>query len=273
MRFLKKGFYVTKWNSQRVRRYGCRRCGCTFSSHTQRPHYRQHRPDLNDVVFQLYASGMTQRRMALVLGVNRKTVIRKFLFLAALTRQFHKAYVQKGLLSTHHAQFDEMESFEHTRLKPVTIAVVVNAKSGEIIDAKVASLSYKGPLAAFAFQKYGPRPNHAARAIKQSLRTLRACANPELLVTTDLHPAYPRHLRAVLPKATHHRVRSHLPDVRRDRSNPNDALFTLNYTAAKIRNDLSRMARKTWVTTKKYSRLQAHLNLYIAWNNRYQVAI
>ena len=82
---------------------------------------------------------MTQRRMALVLGVNRKTVIRKFLFLAALTRQFHKAYVQKGLLSTHHAQFDEMESFEHTRLKPVTIAVVVNAKSGEIIDAKVAS--------------------------------------------------------------------------------------------------------------------------------------
>ena len=74
-----------------------------------------------------------------VLGVNRKTVIRKFLFLAALTRQFHKAYVQKGLLPTHHAQFDEMESFEHTRLKPVTIAVVVNAKSGEIIDAKVAS--------------------------------------------------------------------------------------------------------------------------------------
>jgi hypothetical protein len=40
---------------------------------------------------------------------------------------------------------------------------------------------------------------------------------------------------------------------------------------AKIRNDLSRMARKTWVTTKKAEMLQAHLDLYIAWNNGYKI--
>jgi hypothetical protein len=32
------------------------------------------------------------------------------------------------------------------------------------------------------------------------------------------------------------------------------------------------MARKTWVTTKNIPGLQAHLDLYLAWNNRYLIA-
>jgi hypothetical protein len=66
---------------------------------------------------------------------------------------------------------------------------------------------------------------------------------------------------------------SRIPKTKTDRKNKNDALFTLNYTAAKLRNDLSRLGRKNWVTTKKISRLQAHLNLYLAWNHRYQIAL
>lgn len=40
-------------------------------------------------------------------------------------------------------------------------------------------------------------------------------------------------------------------------------------TAAKLRSDLSRLSRKTWVTTKKLERLQAHVDLYAAWHNGY----
>ncbi len=58
---------------------------------------------------------------------------------------------------------------------------------------------------------------------------------------------------------------------RKGRRNENDPLFVLNFTAAKIRHDLSRMARKVWVTTKKDSFLQAHLDLYLAYVNGYSV--
>jgi hypothetical protein len=35
----------------------------------------------------------------------------------------------------------------------------------------------------------------------------------------------------------------------------------------------SRMARKTWVTTKASWALQAHLDLYIAFNNGYKLTV
>jgi hypothetical protein len=37
-----------------------------------------------------------------------------------------------------------------------------------------------------------------------------------------------------------------------------------------IRADLSRMARRTWSTTKRAERLQDHLDIYIAFNNGYE---
>ena len=270
--FIRRGFFVTKWNGQPVRRYQCRACRRTFSSHTWRPHYRQHRPDLNDRVFRLYVSGITQRRMAIVLGVNRKTVVRKFVFLAKLARSHHDQRIARGTLLTGSAQFDEMQTFEHTRLKPVTIAIAVRAKTGEVIDATAAPISYRGPLAAIAFRKYGPRRDRSRFAIAKTLRRLSDCARPQLVVTTDRHPAYPQALRSRIPYAFHHAT-SRIPKTKTDRKNKNDALFTLNYTAAKLRNDLSRLGRKNWVTTKKISRLQAHLDLYLAWNHRYKIAL
>jgi hypothetical protein len=50
-----------------------------------------------------------------------------------------------------------------------------------------------------------------------------------------------------------------------------DAMFDLDYAAAKIRINMSRMARRTWVTTKAEWALQTHLDLYIAWNNGYPI--
>ena len=44
--------------------------------------YRQKKPGLNSTIYGLYSSGMTLRRMAIVLGVNKNTVTRKFDFIA-----------------------------------------------------------------------------------------------------------------------------------------------------------------------------------------------
>ena len=42
--------------------------------------------------------------------------------------------------------------------------------------------------------------------------------------------------------------------------------------AAKLRSDVSRLARKTWSASKKAARLEDHLSIYIACNNGYDIA-
>jgi hypothetical protein len=214
--------------------------------------------------------------MALVLGINRKTVVRKFLFMARLARRAHRQHGAAENPKVPFAQFDEMESFEHTRLKPLSIALAVQAETGTILHARVATMPCKGPMATIALRKYGWRQDTRPRARRQTLLALKIRAAESLTLLTDCHPAYPRLIKNLLPRATHIPVKrtAAIPRIRTtDRKNPNDPLFTLNYTAAKLRHDLSRLARKVWVTTKKKERLQAHLDLYIAWNNGYRLAI
>jgi len=273
--YIKKGYFKTKWNAQPVPRYRCKKCGRYFSSHSFRKTFGQHRPELNAQVFKLYASGMTQRRMAIVLSVDRKTIVRKFIFVASLARKEHERRIAAGEIKTSFAQFDELETFEHTRLKPLSIAIAVRAKSGEILEAQVATMNCKGHLARVAQQKYGWREDTRNSAREGVLIAVKTCSRDTLGIMSDKHPDYPAIIKKVVPYADHQAVKRTevVPlSTSADRKNPDATMFTLNYTAAKIRHDLSRMARKVWVTTKRKDRLQAHLDLYIAWNNGYQLA-
>lgn len=252
-----------------MHRYQCRLCGKHFSSRTGQAAYGQHRPDLNDTIFQLYASGMTQRRMAILLKTTRKTIARKILFIATLARQAHREARSLGTKKVSSVQFDEMETFEHTKLKPVTVALAVRSEDGEILATEVAPLAYKGPLAAVAFKKYGPREDESPKAIASVLASLKDCRASELYLTTDCSPRYPKAISTHLSPCQHFPTQRENRERSSDRKNLNDPLFTLNYTCAKLRNDLSRLSRKTWVTTKRLWALQAHLDLYTAWNNKY----
>ncbi len=272
--YAKKGYFKTKWNAQPVPRYRCGECGKYFSSHTFRESYGQKKPYLNQEVFKWYASGTTLRRMAIVMGVSRVTITRKFLFMAELARKEHARRIQAGELKTSLAQFDEMESFEHSKLKPLSIALAVRARTGEIIGAQTAEMNCKGHLAVISQMKYGWRKDNRNVAREGVLRLLNQCSREWLVVVTDKKTDYPEILKKCLPHAEIQqvkRVERLSTKVSANRRNENDALFTLNYTCAKIRHDLSRMARKVWVTTKKAERLQAHLHLYIAFNNGYRL--
>jgi len=48
-------------------------------------------------------------------------------------------------------------------------------------------------------------------------------------------------------------------------------MWRLNHTCAKLRHHLSRLKRKTWATTKKMEFLQMHLDLFIAYQNGYEI--
>lgn len=46
-----------------------------------------------------------------------------------------------------------------------------------------------------------------------------------------------------------------------------DPLFSLNHTCAMYRDNLTRMSRRTWCTTKGPDRLQSLVNLYVCAHN------
>ena len=272
--YSKTGTFLSKWNGHRVPRYRCRECGKNFSSSTFRNTYYQKKPYLNKSIFELYSSGTCQRRLAKVLRVDRKTIARKFYWLSKWARDKHEKMLHD--FKTNHIQFDEMESFEHTRLKPLSIGLAVEANSAKIIDIQVGTLNYKGRLASFAFSKYGSRIDTSEKAVKKVFETIQSTGMTNPTITTDSKGTYPRLIKAVLPDAVHRPTKSTKISMaqrlfRKGRRNEDDPLFVLNYTAAKIRHDLSRMGRKVWVTTKHSNYLQAHLNLYIAYSNGYQL--
>lgn len=267
--YIKKGYFKTKHNGQPVPRYECKICKKCFSSHSLLPNKGHKKPKLNLAVFRLYVSGMTQRRIALVLGVNRKTVASKFLYLARQSRTIHDELIKTTKMLTTHVQFDEMETHEHTSYKPLSIALAVRSKTGEILEARVSEMAYHGKTEKRAFNKYGYRPDMRHVAREDVLRVLNSVMYIGGSIVTDGHPAYMSAMKQFAPNCMHVPVNNASKGISKVRRNTNDALWRVNHVSAKIRNDLSRMSRKTWTTTKKMWALQAHLDLYIAFNNKY----
>jgi hypothetical protein len=265
--FTHKGSYQTKHDRLAVPRYRCRACKKTFSSRQSDATAGQHKPHVNEQLAKLLSSGVTQRRAAKLLGIDKVTVARKFVWLAERARQAHAAALADGRLKTGYVQFDEMETFEHSKLKPLSIALAVRHKTGEIIGARVAVMNCHGKTAALSQKIYGLRADTRRFACKDVMECVKLVAKPKITIASDQKTAYATYILAALPHATH---RAHLG--RAKARNAHDPLFRLNHTAAKIRADLSRMARRTWSTTKRAERLQDHLDIYIAYNNGYDLS-
>jgi len=194
--------------------------------------------------------------------------------MAHLAKEEHQRRIKAGYFKSAHIQFDEMETFEHTRLKPLSIPLAVRARTGQIIGASVATMNCKGPLAAISRQKYGVRVDTRQSASQSVLELVEQCSKKDIRVVTDNKQEYGGLIKKCVPHAKHEKTHRQCKSAgdKSDRRNKNDKMFTLNASAAKIRHDLSRMARRVWVTTKKPEYLQAHLDLYIAYNNKYELA-
>lgn len=271
---MKRGFYVTQWNHQRVRRYQCHHCRKHFSTHTFKSTYRQKKPYVNEQVFRCYCSAVTQRRTAKLLHLNPKTVVRKFLILAELARKEHEKRTLEQAPRPREVFFDELLSFEHTRLKPLSIALAVDPER-RILDVSVAQSHYQGRLSSIAMRKYGPRPDESHEARKSVLSTLQTLCASGSTIVSDRKPQYEKEIREALPGIKHEQVENRgsrlLRLLNAKRRNEKDRMFALNHVAALIRHDLSRMLRKVWVTTKKKQCLEQHLMLYVAYHNGYDL--
>jgi hypothetical protein len=210
------------------------------------------------------------RRTAHCLGLHRITVARKLRFLGGESRRALEAF-RSGLSDLPGFQFDELETFEGSKCKPLSVLMAVSADRRKILGIEVASMPAKGPLAPKARALYGPRGDRRAQALTSLFRDLRPSLASLPLLRSDQNPRYPKFVRRFFPHAIHLRepgARGCVVGQGELKALRFDPLFSLNHTFAMLRANVSRLVRRTWCTTKKASALADHLFLYADYHNR-----
>lgn len=269
---VRKGFFRRGSDGKKIRRFFCKTCKSHFSEATFSPCYRQHKRHINPNLAVLLSSHVSQRRCAKLLKVNRKTIGRKLVFFGQHLRERNEQFldqVQKteGLFT--HVQFDEMETSEHSKCKPLSIPLCVTSER-LILGLDVAVMPAKGRLAAISLAKYGPRPDERREALECLFARIRHRFATDVTIRSDECPRYPPVLRRMVPQATHETTKGRRGCIAGQGELKKigfDPLFALNHTAAMLRANVNRLIRRTWCTTKKLERLRDHLTLYMAYHN------
>ena len=206
-RIVSAGSFFRSSDQRQVARFLCHGCQRTFSEATRDPCYDQRKRQLNPSMFELLCSCVSQRRAARLLRCNRKTVVRKLIFLsgqaAAALLEFNRS---KPLAKE--VQFDDLEMFEHTKLKPLSVPLAVEAGTRRILGFAVAQMPANGPLAKLSRKKYGPRKDLRGEGRRKLFTSLIPLVEPTANFRSDQNPHYPRDLKKILPDVTHETARA-----------------------------------------------------------------
>ena len=271
LQVVRNGRFFRKSDSRWISRFHCRICGCYFSAATFSERYYQKARRINEPLFRMICSGVSQRRAARLLQVDRKTVVRRFRFLADQARFKHskwrEQYKRKPLNAI---QFDDLETAEHTKCKPLSVTLAVEPNHRKILHFEVSRMPAKGLLAHVARRKYGRRKDERPRAWSQFMHTLKPFLTEKATLTSDDNPHYPKYVKKHLPSAKHVTVKggrgaiSGQGELKKLRFDP---IFSLNHSCAMLRANLSRLFRRTWCITKTVQGLEDHLSIYVLYHN------
>ncbi len=231
--------------------------------------YRHRVRHLNSLILEMFSSAYSQRRMARTLKVNRKTIVRKFVFLALRARERNLIYFSQ-LPKIHELQFDDLETFEHTKLKPLSVTLAVEKNSRKIIGFEVSSMPAKGHLALKSVKKYGRRADQRTQAREDLFAKIKVKVSRLATIESDSNPHYVGDVKRHFPDAYHKTYlggRSAIVGQGELKKLTFDPLFSLNHTCAMLRANINRLIRKTWCTTKKSENLARHLEIYAYFHN------
>ncbi len=267
--FVRAGKFYRRSDSTFVQRFRCLDCHRTFSRATFQSCYWQKKRQKNELLRRLLVSGVSQRRCAKILNLDRKTVVRKFLFLS-LDAIF---YLRRGNLLCHKSrviEFDDLETFESTKCKPLSVTLAVESRTRRILGVAVSRMPAKGRLIHKAKRRYGHRADDRAMGRAVLFRELRDLIHEDAVIKSDSNPHYPADVKRHFPRAKHVTYlgqRGSLGGQGELKKTRFDPLFSLNHTCAMFRANINRLFRKTWCTTKRSDRLYAHLALYAQFHN------
>ncbi len=266
---IKFGRYRRKSDCKSIQCYRCLDCKRNFSSGTRHPCARQNKRQINRRLFEFLCSGVSQRRSAKLLKVSRTTIARKLIFLG------EQAQLELRKTNTYQAPaeiiaFDDLETAEHTKLKPLSITLAVEVPTRRILGMEVSRMPAKGHLAKLSIKKYGFRKDERPLARERLFLGLTNLVAPEALIKSDENPHYWNVVKKHFPKARYVREKGQRGSVtgqgelKKVRFDP---LFHLNHTCAMLRANVNRLFRKTWCLTKKPEKLALHLAMYAVYHN------
>jgi hypothetical protein len=185
-----------------------------------------------------------------------------------LRLKFEKLNQSLGMI--HDLDFDDLETFEHTKCKPLSVLVAVAQNKRWILGLPVAEMPAKGLLVKKALRKYGPRKDERRIVRRQFFEKIRPQISENATIRSDSNPHYGPDVAEYFPKAKHEQflgVRGAITGQGELKKTVWDPLFGVNHTCAMLRAHVSRLIRKTWNTTKLKARLEDHLVIYAYYHN------
>ena len=267
----KFGHFWRKSDGKRVQRFSCVRCGKHFSHATFSDCYLQKKRHKNLPIFRCLTGGVSQRETAYISRVNRKTVARRVIFWGIKARKLAEE-LNRLYPRAREIEFDDMESFIHTKYKPVAITLMTESKSRRILGVEVSRIPPKSGLKARAEKKYGPRPNEKRQGRERLFARVCELVDPCARIRSDSDPHYRSSVRKFFPRASYEQVISRRAAVTGQgelKVGGFDPLFSLNHTAAMYRDHVKTLARRTWTTAKRMDRFKDLLDMYLwAHNDR-----
>ncbi len=267
----KDGFYSRADDCRIIQRYYCKKCSKRFSTSTHTLEYNQKKRRVNIPLLKLLCSKVSIRRSALILGINKNTVLAKTIYLAKKANIENSIFLKKLKVPIFHIQFDDLITKEQTKMKPLSITIAVDVQSRAILAMKVSQIGAFGHLAKKAVTKYGKRKNNHFKTSNDMLAGLTSIIEKNVLIETDEHKRYPTIVKANFPMATHKTYKGEQACVVGQgelKKNGNDPLFAINHTCAMLRDNIGRLVRRSWGLSQKAYMLQHHLDIFQYFYNK-----
>ena len=167
-------------------------------------------------------------------------------------------------------EFDDLETFEHTKCKPLSVTLAVEHGSRRILGFEVSQMPSKGLLAKISRAKYGHRQDCRHQAREKLFSDIKDYLSQDLVITSDDNPHYTEPVHKHFPSALHRTIKggrgaiTAQGELKKQRYDP---IFSINHTFAKLRDDIKRLARKTWCTTKSPRELKLNIAMMAVYHN------
>jgi len=234
--------------------------------------YRDHKPHLNRYLFDYIASGVGLRQSARKLGLSRKCTELKSRKIGRHLRHLN-LNLRRPVAEIKSLLFDEFETFEGRRnTRPLSVPTLIERASYFVLWAESASIRPRGKMSKIRAEavraetaRYGPRKDKSRRAatrtLQKALGMLRG--HKTVLLQTDKKSSYRPMARAVFgrERLVHERTDSKLARLL---WNP---LFPINQTEARLRDQLGRLRRQSWLVSKRGWCLNLAPHFVMANNN------
>lgn len=265
----KAGFFHRSSDRKFVQRYYCCACRKYFSSATFNECRNQKKRQKNSHISRLLVGVVSMRETARILKVDRKTVARKLIFMGRKAEIELQKFNSK-FSKAKHVAFDDLETFEHTKCKPISVGLMVEEETRRILGYNVARMPAKGLLAKISVTKYGKRIDERPKKRAELFSYLNAFVDENCIIKSDECPYYFKYIVRHFPKAGHIMFKGRASAIAGQGELKKvgfDPLFAINHTCATLRARTCRLIRRTWCTTKKPEMLNLHLAIVCLHHN------